>query len=80
MYMYSDVHKSKNLNRVPDTSECVKLIQNSEIHYLVTLYSNIILHQHTHSFTSNLHCHCRLQQPVQNPISYNTNVLWNSPS
>ena len=23
---------------------------------------------------------CRLQQPVQNPISDNTNVLWNSPS
>ena len=22
--------------------------------------------------------HCRLQQPVQNPISDNTNVLWNS--
>ena len=26
-----------------------------------------------------LYC-CRLQQPVQNPISDNTNVLWNSPS
>ena len=24
--------------------------------------------------------HIRLQQPVQNPISDNTNVLWNSPS
>ena len=24
--------------------------------------------------------HYRLQQPVQNPISDNTNVLWNSPS
>ena len=24
--------------------------------------------------------HCRLQQPVQNPISDNTNVLWNSTS
>ena len=24
--------------------------------------------------------HCRLQQPVQNPISNNINVLWNSPS
>ena len=23
---------------------------------------------------------CRLQQPVQNPIGDNTNVLWNSPS
>ena len=23
---------------------------------------------------------CRLQQPVQNPISDKTNVLWNSPS
>ena len=23
---------------------------------------------------------CRLQQPVQNPMSDNTNVLWNSPS
>ena len=26
------------------------------------------------------HAVCRLQQPVQNPISDNTNVLWNSPS
>ena len=25
-------------------------------------------------------CVCRLQQQVQNPISDNTNVLWNSPS
>ena len=25
-------------------------------------------------------CLCRLQQPVQNPIRDNTNVLWNSPS
>ena len=23
---------------------------------------------------------CRLQQPVQNPISDKTNILWNSPS
>ena len=43
----------------------------------------VVIHFHTPlppTIRSEIPQYFRLQQPVQNPISDNTNVLWNSPS
>ena len=52
-----------------------KLVEHINVHIRLLVDVTLYEHLYEHKVTTT-----RLQQPVQNQISDNTNVLWNSPS